>query len=613
MPIERDPRKKLGATVLGSNKTHFRVWAPRRKEVDVECRSSNGSCRQRLQRHANGYFTGIVAGVGAGDRYVYWLDGGVSRPDPASRFQPDGVHGDSQIIDPHAYPWQDTDWGGVPKCELIIYELHIGAFTEAGTFVAAIDRLDELKRLGVTAVELMPVAQSPGRWNWGYDGVDLYAVRNTYGTPDELRALVDACHARGIAVILDVVYNHLGPEGNYLADFGPYFSRKHHTPWGEAFNFDGRRSEAVRRFVVDNAIYWLDEYHVDGLRLDAVHFMLDDREITILDELRDAVSQYASTVKRHIHLIAEANVYDHEIVMPVSDHRKAYDAAWCDDLMHSIYTIAAPGLQVTHRHYDGAEDLAEALQHGFIYTGPEAARATPEIRSRLHADSDRPYLPSLVAGLQTHDCVGNHPHGKRLHQVASKEFQKAAAPLVLLYPTIPLMFMGEERAADSPFCFFADFHDQRLRRAVDRGRAREYPHHVWKGAISPTDERAFYNSKCLGSGDESVLAWYRSVIQLRQDWRKRGWLAPQLLDVRCDSESSLFSFRYLVPEGPSPFVLARLVSPDTSSGNLEVQIDGEVILDSCAAESVEQKQTFTFDGNRTLVGKGGWRVLADSQ
>ena len=275
------PALALGATPLTHNRTHFRVWAPKHNDVAVELLDGGSNWRRHsLVRDDQGYFSGDAAGAAPHTRYRYVLDGETSRPDPASRYQPDGVHGASEIIHSGAFPWTDTAWKGVQKRDLIIYELHIGAFTKDGTFRAAIQRLPELVDLGVTAVEIMPVAQSPGRWNWGYDGVDLFAVRNSYGEPDDFKALVDACHAGGLGVILDVVYNHVGPEGNYLADFGPYFSEKHGTPWGEAFNFDGDHSGYVRQFIIESAIRWLDEYHLDGLRLDAVHFMHDNREAT---------------------------------------------------------------------------------------------------------------------------------------------------------------------------------------------------------------------------------------------------------------------------------------------------------------------------------------------
>ena len=550
------PSGGLGATPTSHDQTHFRVWAPRRQRVAVEVIDHGNSTRHALTRQDSGYFVG-TAPVGSHARYQYVLDDDATRPDPASRYQPDGVHGPSEIINPHSFPWTDSMWKGVAKRDLIIYELHIGAFTEEGTFRAAIDRLPELVELGVTAVELMPVAQSPGRWNWGYDGVDLFAVRNTYGEPDDFKAFVDACHSGGLAVILDVVYNHLGPEGNYLADFGPYFSRKHHTPWGEAFNFDGRHAQHVRQFIIENAIRWLDEYHLDGLRLDAVHFMLDDRKTNILAEIRQAVSHYAATTDRGIHLIAEANVFDPEL-LDAENGRTAYDAIWCDCLMHAIYSHALPDLQVSHREYRGAADLVEVLRRGYVYqfAGDRPIRVSEEAREINHA-----HVASFVTALQTHDGVGNHPHGKRLHQLTSKAFQKAAAAITLLFPSVPLIFMGEELATDAAFPFFADFEDPHLREAVDAGRASEYPHHDWEGALSPSDPRAFLSAKQhrATDRDEEVFAWYRDLIKLRKEGFAEGWLCPSRLTSTYDPEVNLFSLRFAGKNGTHIAIQSRLV------------------------------------------------------
>lgn len=481
---------RLGATPVTYDTTHFRVWAPRPDRVAVELTHGDTTVCHELTREENGFCTGNVPAE-PDALYRYVLDQ-VARPDPVSGYQPQGVHGRSQIINHRAFPWTDQSWSGRAKRELIIYELHVGAFTEEGTFRAAIDRLPELCELGITAIEVMPVAQSPGRWNWGYDGVDLFAVRNTYGTPNDFKAFVDACHCCGLAVILDVVYNHIGPEGNYLAEFGPYFSSRHHTRWGEAFNFDDVESQQVRRFIVANALYWLDEYHLDGLRLDAVHCIHDDTTPSILTEIRQVVSAYALSAGRCVHLIAETNVYDREL-LGNDEGKHAYDGIWCDCIMHSLYSLALPDLQLTQREYRGASDVAESLRFGYVYEGPPLRRAS-DIGSEAECDGATSQIESFVVQLQTHDSVGNHPNGQRIHQLTSKAFQKAAAALVLLYPGIPLLFMGEEGAAASPFPFFVDFEDDRLRRAVEQGRSQEYPQHVWGTALSPIEDETFYIS-----------------------------------------------------------------------------------------------------------------------
>tara|TARA_R110002111_G_scaffold262613_1_gene339522 strand:+ start:133507 stop:136107 length:2601 start_codon:yes stop_codon:yes gene_type:complete len=560
------PVERLGATPITVNETHFRVWAPHRQTVAVELRDGETKIHQTLPRVEHGYFTGSVWNARPNALYQYRLDDEVARPDPASRYQPESVHGFSQIIDPQSFPWTDREWPGIEKRALIIYELHVGAFTQAGTFRAAIERLPELLDLGITAVEVMPVAQSPGHWNWGYDGVNLFAVRNTYGTVNDFKAFIDACHAAGLAVLLDVVYNHLGPEGNYLSEFGPYFSQTHNTPWGEALNYDGPQSEHVRQFIIDNAIYWLEEFHLDGLRLDAVHLMLDDSHPTILDEIRQAVTRYAASTPWPIHLIAETNVYNHEM-LSADENRDAYDGIWCDCLMYSIYSLALPELQLTHRKYSGAQDLADSLQYGYVYAGRESTRISAQQREIfLPGEDKQSHIASLIVALQTHDSVGNHPHGKRIHHLTSKPFQKAAAALVLLYPGIPLIFMGEEYATDSPFPFFVDFEDRQLRKDVDKGRTGEYPPHLWQDALLPSNAEAFYRAKWNDDTqrDREMFNWYRELLLLRKQGITEGWLTAARLVSEFDAERNIFSLRYAREAGSGVVIHARLTAVGAS-------------------------------------------------
>ena len=550
------------------------AWAPKCRSLCVELERETTWHRFSLEQIDNGYYHGLLDWDTTGANYRFVLNDDLRRSDPVSRLQPEGVHGPSQLVDPGQFNWTDAAWQGVAKRDLVIYELHVGAFSRDGTFRSTIERLDSLVELGVTAIELLPVAQSAGRWNWGYDGVQIYAVRNTFGGPDDLRKLVDACHDRGLAVLMDVVYNHLGPEGNYLGDFGHYFSRRHRTPWGEAFNFDEKHAEHVRRYVVENAVYWLREYHLDGLRLDAVHFMFDDGPDPILDEIRLAVDDYQRTVSRDIHLIAEANIFDDDLL----SHRNSvpYDAIWCDDLMHSIYSTSVTDLQLTPRTYDGLEDVAEALHHGFLYRIPGATRVTGEERQRHEPPEDRGYLDSLVIALQTHDAVGNHPHGKRIHQLTSHEFQMAAAALMLLYPSIPLLFMGEETSSEAKFPFFADFEDPKLRKAVDRGRQREYPDHQWEGAVLPSDPLAFEQANLQSaSGHMPTRAWYRALLTLRQRWRQSDILSAHNLDVTWSADWGYCRLNYR----DQWFVLVRLL-PGQATSPFPFQWRGQLLLDS---------------------------------
>lgn len=573
--LDREERsdEPLGATLLSANETNFRVWAPHHWNVAVEVNIKDETRRHQLERDGDGYYAGVVSGAGHGAHYKYVLDDGATYPDPRSRRQPEGVHGPSEVVDPNRFAWTDAEWRGVAKRDLVIYELHIGAFTAEGTFRAAIDRLPELVELGVTAVELMPVVQTPGARNWGYDGVNLYAVRQTYGEPDDLKAYVDACHACGLAVLLDVVYNHLGPEGNYLGRFGPYFSSRHHTPWGDAVNYDDRRSREVRRFIVENALFWLDEYHFDGLRLDAVHFMFDDSEVSILSEIRAAVDKLGERTGRTLYLIGETNVHDASLLTPVAEARPVFDAIWCDCLMHSLYAQAAPGLQVCHRSYTDPQDLLNALRHGFVYHGPKYQRMAAEHYpdESLAADG-RPVLESFITGLQTHDSVGNHPLGHRIHQLSSKAFQRAAAALTLLHPSIPMIFMGEEAAVEAPFPFFCDFEDRRLRRAVNRGRAKEHPQHDWRGALPPSSEKAYLATKCddPAKHDPEMKAWYAELLALRKRGLAEGWLAADRLTVTVDGaadeqqQGQRYTLRYARREGGEVKIAAELATGEVS-------------------------------------------------
>lgn len=543
MEIEQESElgpNPLGAIVARGTGTHFRVWAPAAKEVAVQLPSHDQSLT--LQRQAAGYHSRTIPGVGHGDRYQFSVDGGPGRPDPASRCQPDGVHAASQVIDPSRFRWSDAGWKGVARRDLVIYELHLGSFTQAGTYLSAIQRLDGLKRLGITAVELMPLAQSPGRWNWGYDGVNLFAPSNNYGTPEELSQFIDACHSRGMAVFLDVVYNHLGPEGNYLREFAPYFSDKYPTPWGEALDFESEMGQHVRHFVLQNVRHWLQDFHFDGLRLDAIHFLFDNSPVHVLQEIRSAVTQLERKAGRKLHLIGEANVFDGELLAGRLDD---YDATWCDCLMHSVYAHAKPGLQLTNRKYYGQQEMLEVLKHGYLYWA-EDGRPSRATGTHRESAAHRPQVyEQFIVGLQTHDSVGNHPQGRRLHQLTSTAYQRAAAPLSLLSVGIPQIFMGEEAAYEGPFPFFVDFGDPHLQEAVERGRAAEYPEQRDR-MLPPTAESTFIASKYTDGTkrDEAMLAWYQQLLQLRRAAIAFDLLKHANMQVDSDLEHSIFTIRY---------------------------------------------------------------------
>lgn len=523
-------------TEIRPDGVHFQVWAPQRKSVSVQL----GSASHPLSPGPDGTFAATIAEAKPGDRYRFLLDGHLARPDPCSRFQPEGVHGPSQIIDPSGFAWSHGDWRGVPRSSLIVYELHVGTFTAAGTYEAALERLDHILDLGATAVELLPLAQTPGRWNWGYDGVGLYAPNHRYGSPGDLRRFVDACHGRGLAVIVDVVYNHLGPEGNYWADFGPYFSSRHRTPWGPALNFDGAARQPVRQWIIQNALYWLREFRLDGLRLDAIHLMQDESRPHIVTELALAVREFAAGLPYPVHLIAESNVHDQALLDP-PPAGSGYGLLWNDEIPHALFSAALGQHHMQSRTYQGTPDLIQALDTGFVFQWSADGRCI-----QRSAPGPRAELGSMLQGLQTHDQIGNHPLGYRLHQVASPQFQQAAAALILLHPAIPLCFMGEEFAAPSPFCFFVDFSDARMRRAVVEGRKRDYAHQDWRSFVSPLDEESFLRSKLPppGQGHPGMLAWYRALIAQRKDWLSAGALHSGGLQAGHDAATGVFTLRY---------------------------------------------------------------------
>ena len=457
-----EDRQKVGATYLGQQGCRFRVWAPRIAPVGVRLLGTDRLIP--LEKDRRGYYEAIVEGVRPGDLYYFHLGPDIERPDPASRFQPQGVHGPSAVIDAR-FAWDDAHWSGMALADYIIYELHVGTFTPAGTFEAVIPYLDYLAELGITAVELMPVAQFPGTRNWGYDGVFPFAAHDSYGGPDGLKKLVNACHRRGLAVVLDVVYNHLGPEGNYFGDFGPYFTERYQSPWGAALNFDGAYSDEVRKFFIQNALYWLGELHIDALRLDAVHAILDNSPFTFLEELRFEVERETQRINRKMFLIAESDDNNARLLQPRERGGYALDGQWNDDFHHSLRALVTGDQGGYYQDYGDFAQLVKAYREGFVYSG-EYSR----FRKRRHGSSSRD-IPArqLVVFAQNHDQVGNRMLGDRLTQTVSFEQLKLAAGLVMLAPFVPLLFMGEEYGETAPFPYFVSHSDPAL---IECGAAR---------------------------------------------------------------------------------------------------------------------------------------------
>ncbi|MFL5383379.1 MAG: malto-oligosyltrehalose trehalohydrolase [Longimicrobiaceae bacterium] len=517
-------RLPFGANPHGSG-VEFRVWAPGHESVEVVLYGPAAETVRPLHPVGAGWFAAQVEGIGAGARYRYRLGGGDAFPDPASRSQPDGVHDPSEVVDPSGFAWSDEGWTGVPLDELAIYELHVGTFTPEGTFDAAIGRLDELASLGVTAVEPMPVASFPGARNWGYDGVSLFAPQATYGGPDGLRRFVDAAHARGLAVVLDVVYNHLGPEGNYLHAFtgGRYFTGRHQTPWGDAVNFDGPDSASVREFVIDNALHWAHEYHVDGLRLDATHAIVDDSAEHVLTEMERRVRE-SLPPGRHFVFIAEDERNERRVVTPRAEGGLGIDAVWADDFHHQLRRRLAGDHESYFTDYGGTvEEIVETLRKGWFYEGqtsPNHGRPRGTMAEGLPP-------AAFVHCIQNHDQVGNRALGDRLHHGIDPAAYRAAVALLLLSPYTPLLWMGQEWAASSPFLYFTD-HPQELGRLVTEGRRKEFQKfsafadpETRERIPDPQAEETFTRSKLEWGERErmphaGILALHRALLHLRR-------------------------------------------------------------------------------------------------
>jgi maltooligosyltrehalose trehalohydrolase len=519
----------LGATYLGSGRCNFTVWAPFTESVQVKIPGPlsrdwrvsapdlSDSRLIGLERMDRGYHSAVANGIAPGMRYAFCFDG-KERPDPASRLQPDGVHGPSQIIDPKAYRWDDADWRGLSLDDYIVYEIHVGTFTPQGSFDAIVAHLDKIQELGITAIELMPVAQFPGTRNWGYDGVYPFAAQSSYGGPEGLFRLVNACHARRLAVVLDVVYNHLGPEGNYLADFGPYFTDLYRAPWGQAINFDGPCSDEVVSYFTENALQWVRDFHIDALRLDAIHGIVDRNAQPFLQLLAQSVHEFARGAGRQIHLIAESDFNDGRFIRPTESGGYGLDAQWSDDFHHALHTLLTKETTGYYADFGRVEHLAKALTEGFVYSGQYSA-----YRQRRYGNSSRNIPPrQFVAFSQNHDQVGNRPLGDRLSTQVSFEALKLAAGLVILSPYIPLLFMGEEFGELAPFHYFTSHTDAELIEAVRRGRHEEFAKFHWQS--EPPDaqsEDPFLQSKLdhdlrHQEPHRTLLEFYTSIIRLRR-------------------------------------------------------------------------------------------------
>ena len=507
----------LGATALDPNTTQYRVWAPNAKKMAVRIVEPTPRSISLIQQDCGYWETTIKAG-GHGTFYTYLIDDNLERPDPASRFQERGVHGPSTVIDATTYHWNDTNWTGLPLDQFIIYELHVGTFTSEGTFDAIIAKLPYLRdQLGITAIELLPVAQCPGTRNWGYDGVYLFAPQANFGGPDGLKGLVDACHTHGLAVIMDVVYNHFGPEGNYLGNFGRYFTHRYPTPWGQAINYDGPESDAVRHFITSNALYWVTEYHIDALRLDAIHGIFDFSAQHILRDIGESVHEVATQLGRHIHVIAESDLNDVRVIAPINKGGHGLDAQWSDDFHHSLHCVLTGENKGYYEDFGTLKYLATAIEERFVYSNQYSTH-----RKRQHGNSAKVGAPTqFVIYSQNHDQVGNRAQGDRLSTLLSFNALKVTAATVLLSPNIPLLFMGEEYGETAPFLYFIDHGDPGLIEAVRQGRKADFAAFGWSDVPDPYAQETYDRSHLQWDKPHSqeqtyLLNWYQELIKLRK-------------------------------------------------------------------------------------------------
>jgi maltooligosyltrehalose trehalohydrolase len=524
--MKRHYNMPFGAECRDDGSVRFRLWAPAARQVELCLAGTSKFTRLPLTRSDGGWFELVTDAARPGTQYKFRINDAQEVPDPASRFQPQDVHGPSEVVNPDAFDWQDRDWHGRRWEEASIYELHTGTFTQPGTFSAVHERLDYLADLGITAVELMPVADFPGHRNWGYDGVFLFAPDSEYGRPEDLKELVQRAHYRGIMVLLDVVYNHFGPEGNYLRSYTPqFFTDRHCTPWGDGINFDGQDSRVVRDFFIHNALYWLNEYHFDGLRLDAVHAIIDDSTPDILTELADAVRTSVGP-DRHVHLILENDRNQARYLQRTERCRpKSYTAQWNDDIHHALHVLITGERDGYYVDYSERplDRLGRCMVEGFAYQGEASSYRNGEIRGEPTKG-----LPptAFVSFLQNHDQVGNRAFGERISQIADRRSVRAAAAILLLTPSPPLLFMGEEFGAETPFLFFCDF-EKDLAAAVTTGRRNEFAHFarfsnpVEREQIpDPSDARTFESSRLDWSeidqpSHREWLRFYRRLLKLR--------------------------------------------------------------------------------------------------
>lgn len=502
-----------------SVETHcrFSVWAPLRERMVLHI-VYPAEQKLEMEKQQDGTFVLDVPAVEPGWKYYFMPDAQKDLPDPASHYQPEGVHGPSEVVDHEAFQWNDIQWKGIPFQDLIIYELHVGTFSAGGTFESAIALLDDLVATGINAIELMPVAQFPGNRNWGYDGVYPFAVQNSYGGPEGLKKFVDACHQKGIAVFLDVVYNHLGPDGNFLSEYGPYFTNRYHCPWGDAINMDGDWSDGVRDYFSDNPLHWFTHYHIDGLRLDAIHSIFDNGAVSIWQLMHDKITLLEQQLGRSLYMIAESDLNSPRVLKEPEQGGHGFDAQWLDDFHHALYVLLNNKDTERYKDFGRIEQLAKAYTDGFVMSGEYV-----EFRKRRYGASSAG-IPGnrFVAFINNHDQCGNRIGGEPLSLLVDFERLKLAAAALLLSPYVPMLFMGEEYGSDSPFFFFVDYADEALSKAIREGRQKEFSTFNNAGEMpDPIAEKTFQD--CILDWEKRhtgryriINEWYKTLISFRK-------------------------------------------------------------------------------------------------
>lgn len=507
---------KTGAIYLGNNRTHFIVWAPAIEYIQLHL--VHPGQRLDMKKNAEGFFE-LETTASPGTEYFYQLPDGKDLPDPASQFQPEGVHGPSAIVDHESFTWSDTAWKGIPFRELLLCEIHVGTYTPEGNFEALIGKLPYLKETGINAIELMPVGQFPGTRNWGYDGAYPYAVQNSYGGPEGLKKLVNACHAEGIAVFLDVVYNHFGPEGTYVEKFAPYFTDRYKNIWGKAINLDGPWSDPVREYFSDNAIYWLNEFHIDGIRFDAIHGMFDAGAHPFWNLMHEKIQRTEQRLGRKLHTVAESDLNDPKVIASPAVGGFGFTAQWLDDFHHALFSLIDRETgKKKYADFGSPAQLAKAFKEGFVHSGEYVQfRKRKYGASSAGIDGDH-----FIAFIENHDQAGNSAKGERMVAILGHRKIKLLAAALLLSPYVPMLFMGEEYGEDAPFLYFGNHSDPELIEAVRTGRKNEFEHMSWDGEpADPFDPDTFHRSKLQwekldNPENREIWYWYQALIALRK-------------------------------------------------------------------------------------------------